>query len=409
MSSSRNLIAATVLASLAVTGCATKSDSADNGSVDGIQLGPGMSESTLTLGVITDLSGPFAVQGMPALDGLKLVTDQINEDGGICGRFAVELDVQDSGSDVQKATQAYDSMEEDVLALVQTLGAPVNTALIPRFTQDQIVNVPMAWGRSLLDWEGNAVPGGFYDTDMANGLSYLLQEGLIEDGDTVGHIYFTGEYGENGLAGAEHVADERNLNITGAEVSPTDVDMTALVQRFADEGVDAIALSVGPNQTASAVSVAVAEDLDVPIVMNNPAFAPGLLDSPIGEALRTNGYVANSFSPSFTGTSDDLAAAWSQANPDDEPTSTVVAGAGMGEIIRQVLEKACADGDMTREGLLAAKASLDELTTQGLVVPLDLSGGDTTRSSNILRPADVPGGLEIVASSYTGPVTEGLE
>jgi ABC-type branched-subunit amino acid transport system substrate-binding protein len=409
MSSSRNLIAATVLASLAVSGCATKSDNADNGSVDGIKLGPGMTDSTVTLGVITDLSGPFAVLGMPALDGLKLAIDQINEEGGICGRFAVELDVQDSGSDVQKATQAYDSIEEDVLALVQTLGAPVNTALIPRFAQDQVVNVPLAWGRSLLGWEGNAVPGGFYDTDMANGLSYLLQEGLLEKGDAVGHIYFTGEYGENGLAGAEHVAEANGLTVIGAEVSPTDVDMTAHVKRFAEKGVDAIALSVAPNQTASAVSVAASEGLTLPVVMNNPAFSPGLLDSPVGETLLANGYIANAFSPSFTDTAEDLAAAWKQAHPDKAPTSTVVAGAGTGEIIRHVLDKACTDGDMTREGLLSAKTSLDKLTTQDIVVPLDLSGGATTRSSNIQRPADVPGGMKIVAGSYTGPDTDSLK
>ena len=409
MSSSRTLIAATVLASVAVSGCATKSGNADNGSVDGIKLGPGMSDSTVTLGVVTDLSGPFAVLGMPALDGLKLVRDQINREGGICKRFDVKLDVRDSGSDVQKATQAYDSMEKDVLALVQTLGAPVNTALIPRFTKDQIVNVPLAWGRSLLDWEGNAVPGGLYDTDMANGLSYLLQEGLLEKGDAVGHIYFTGEYGENGLAGAEHVTSANGLTVIGAEVSPTDVDMTAHIKRFSQRGVDAIALSVAPNQTASAVSVAAADGLNVPVIMNNPAFSPGLLDSPVGKSLLANGYIANAFSPAFTGKAEDLAAAWKQAHPDKEPTSTVVAGAGTGEIIRRVLEKACTDGDMTREGLLTAKASLDKLTTRDIVVPLDLSGGATTSSSNIQRPADVPGGMKIVAGSYTGPDTDSLE
>jgi ABC-type branched-subunit amino acid transport system substrate-binding protein len=409
MPSSRTLIATAALVSVVATGCATKSGNTDYGSAGGIQLGPGMTGSTITLGVITDLSGPFAVLGMPALDGLKLVTDQINDEGGICGKFTVELDVQDSGSDVQKATQAYDSIEEDVLALVQTLGAPVNTALIPRFTQDQVVNVPLAWGRSLLDWKGNAIAGGLYDADMANGLGYLLEEGAIAEGDVVGHIYFTGEYGENGLAGAEHVAAARDLTVIGAEVSPTDVDMTAHVKRFAEKGVDVIALSVAPNQTASAISVAAAEGLDVPVVMNYPAFSPGLLDSPVGKALRRNGYVSSAFSPWFTGESASLADGWNKVHPDKEPTSTVVGGAGAGEIIRQVLEKACANDDMTREGLLKAKESLTEVSTKGVLVPLDLSGGPSTTSSNILRPADTPGGMKVEVNSYAGPDASGLK
>lgn len=408
MLNSRNLIATTALMSVVATGCATKSSDTDNGSVDGIQLGPGMTNSKITLGVITDLSGPFAVLGMPALDGLKLVTDQINDEGGICGRFTVELNVQDSGSDVQKATHAYDSIEEDVLALVQTLGAPVNTALIPRFTQDQVVNVPLAWGRSLLDWKGNAIAGGLYDADMANGLSYLLEEGAIDEGDVVGHIYFTGEYGENGLAGAEHVAAARDLTVIGAEVSPTEVDMTAHVKRFAEKGVDVIALSVAPNQTASAISVASAEGLDVPVVMNYPAFSPGLLDGPVGHGLRNNGYVSSAFSPWFTGESEDLADGWNKVHPNKEPTSTVVGGAGTGEIIRQVLEKACANDDMTREGLLEAKETLTAVTTKGVLVPLDLSGGPSTTTSNILRPADAPGGMKIEVNSYAGPHTGDL-
>ena len=62
--------------------------------------------------------------------------------------------------------------------------------------------------------------------------------------------------------------------------------------------------------------------------------------------------------------------------------------------MKQILEKACADGDLTREGVLKAKQSLTDVDTGGLVVPLDFSQSGTSPGTQnyILQPADVPGG-----------------
>ena len=38
---------------------------------------------------------------------------------------------------------------------------------------------------------------------MINALDYLKDKGKIKSGDKIGHVYFEGEYGENGLAGHE--------------------------------------------------------------------------------------------------------------------------------------------------------------------------------------------------------------
>ena len=65
--------------------------------------------------------------------------------------------------------------------------------------------------------------------------------------------------------------------------------------------------------------------------------------------------------------------------------------------MKQVLDKACEDGDLTREGVLKAKQPLTNVDTGGLVVPLDYSvgvGKSPSRQSYILQPADVPGGAK---------------
>jgi hypothetical protein len=105
--------------------------------------------------------------------------------------------------------QLYSAMEPNVLAMQQTIGSPINTALAPEYEADQIVNFPSAWARTLTEIPGTGVPGATYDVELANGYAYMFEQGLLAEGDTVGHIYFEGEYGENGLAGSEAVAEER--------------------------------------------------------------------------------------------------------------------------------------------------------------------------------------------------------
>jgi hypothetical protein len=71
----------------------------------------------------------------------------------------------------------------------------------------------------------------------------------------------------------------------------------------------------------------------------------------------------------------------------------------------QILEKACANGDLTRAGVTAAKASLSNVDTKGLVVPLDYSKGpgqSPSSQSFILQPAPGPGGAKQLQAATEG-------
>lgn len=124
--------------------------------------------------------------------------------------------------------------------------------------------------------------------ELTNGLSYALDEGLIKEGDKIGHIYFEGEYGAGGLEGSKYMAETHNFEIVEAKIKPTDADMSTQITQFKAAGVKAIALTVAPTQTASAVGVAAMQGLDVPIIGSNLVFAPGLLKGPAAAALKKN-------------------------------------------------------------------------------------------------------------------------
>jgi ABC-type branched-subunit amino acid transport system substrate-binding protein len=396
---------------VATAGCSTRApeSSGGGGGGEGGQGGEvltdvGIEGTTITLGVLTDLTGVFAALGQDITNANTLFW----QDNQVCDTYSVELDVQDTTYVPQTGVQLYSGMEPNILAMQQTIGSPINTALAPEYESDQIVNFPSAWARTLTEIPGTGVVGATYDVELANGYSYLFDQGLLKDGDTVGHIYFEGEYGENGLAGSEAVAEERGLTIIPAQIKSADQDMTAQITQFAAAGVDAIALTVAPTQTASAAGVAAAQGLNVPIIGSNPVFAPGLLQGPAAQALKDNLYVASPVS-AFDA-QPELLAKYQEAYPNVQPSLGVLVGYGMSAIMKQVLDAACENGDLTRAGVVNAFNELQDVDTGGLVVPID--GFETGRSpslqSFILRPADVPGGATVVQEAFEGEFAAGL-
>jgi ABC-type branched-subunit amino acid transport system substrate-binding protein len=398
---SRSAVVATAVMVAAVSGCSTKapeSSGSGGGEAGDVATDVGVEGTTIKLGVLTDLTGVFAALGKDLTNSNQLYW----EDNKVCDTYDVELDIQDTGYVPQTGVQLYSGMKDSVLAMQQTIGSPINTALAPEYEADTIVNFPSAWSKTLTEIPGTGVVGATYDVEIANGYDYLFQEGLLKEGDTVGHIYFEGEYGANGLAGTKAVAEEKGLNVIEAQIKSTDQDMSAQVTQFKAAGVNAIALTVAPGQTASVAAVAEAQGLDVPILGNNPVFAPGLLAGPTANWLKTHLYVASPVS-SFDDHAD-LLKAYQEAYPDITPSLGVLVGTGMAVLMNQVLDAACDNGDLTRQGVLDAFNDLSDIDTGGLVVPIRgfENGKSPSLESFVLQPADAPGGAKVLADAFEG-------
>jgi ABC-type branched-subunit amino acid transport system substrate-binding protein len=404
---------ATVLAAaalvVAASGCSTKAPEGSGGgggagAAGDVVTDVGVEGTTIRLGVLTDLTGVFAALGQDITNANQLYW----KNNQVCDTYDVELDIQDTGYVPQTGVQLYSGMKDGILAMQQTIGSPINTALAPEYEADQIVNFPSAWAKTLTEIPGTGVVGATYDVEIANGYAYLFEQGLLQEGGTVGHIYFEGEYGENGLAGTRAVAEERNLEVVEAQIKATDQDMTAQITQFAAAGVDAIVLTVAPTQTASAAGVAQAQGLNVPILGSNPVFAPGLLEGPAAQALKDNLYVASPVS-SFDA-QPELLEQYQAEYPNVTPSLGVLVGFGMSEIMNQVLDAACENGDLTRQGVVDAFNGLQEVDTGGLVVPIrgfEL-GASPSLESFILRPADVPGGATVAQDAFEGEFSAGI-
>src|SRR5579863_9281080 len=132
-------LTAALAASLLAAGCssvATSSSSADSNSTSGgtsvaAATAPGVTSSTISLGYLTDLSGPGSGAGTELWEGSKLYVDQVNSSGGVCGR-QVKLSVQDDDYDPQTALSLYQQSSTQVFDYMAVLGTPILSALETR-------------------------------------------------------------------------------------------------------------------------------------------------------------------------------------------------------------------------------------------------------------------------------------
>lgn len=406
-----------VTAVLVVAGaaaCTTKDDdptatgTPEAGGAATLETGPGVTDDTITLGVLTDQSGPFAGASTGIAQGRQLFWDARNADGGVCDR-TVEFTVSDHAYNAQNATTLYADMQPDVLAFDELLGSPMIDALRPSIDQDKVLTMAVSFSSSVLDSPYMVVTGATYDIEMINALHWLLDEGRIAEGDTVGHIYLEGDYGENALSGAEYAAEQLGLNIATQKVQPTDADLTAAVTALDDAGAGMVLLTVTPPQAASAVAVAQANGLDMRFIGSNPSFSPALLASPAAEALQSSYEMVSSVAPYISDDEGPTAVrdAFSATFAGDTPTHFVLYGYAQGELMADILATACENGALTRDGLQEAFQSLDDVDTAGLVAPMDFSdpGQPPAREVLILKPdATVDGGLSVVEGLFASPL-----
>ncbi|WP_181779509.1 ABC transporter substrate-binding protein [Pseudonocardia pini] len=393
---------------LLLAACGSTADTGSSGTsgAGGVKTDKGVTDSTITLGVMTDRTGVFKNLGDALTGGNELWVKDINAAGGICGR-QLALEIVDHGYKADTAKTLYPQLEPKILGITQLVGSPVLAALKQNLVDDNVLTAPASWSSEVLNNPNVMMIGTTYDVEIIDGLSYFQQQGFIADGDTIGHIYIDGEYGGNGLRGSKYYAEKHNLTVQEAKITSTDNDLANIVTGLKGAGVKAIVLTTTPGQTASAMANNAALGLNVPVLGNNPTFDPALLSSPAAASLDRL-YVAASSAPfsSKTPKAAEVAAEYKATYPGRPANAGVQAGYVESLVWQSVLQKACENGDLTRAGVQSALKSLTSVSTDDLVAPLDYSspGAPPTRGVYIAKVDQAAeGGLTEVAPLFTAP------
>lgn len=411
-----------VLAILVLVAVACGRDDDDGGGADGGGDGGELSEvagfdgETIRVGAITPQSGPAAVIGNPLTAGNQLFFQALNEEeGGIAGQYPVELEIADSRYEPPTAVQVYNGMKDDVVMLVQLLGTPITTAILPQLEADSLVASPASldaeWVR-----EPNLLPlGGPYQIQAINAMQYYLTDGGGE-GSTICTLTKDDPYGEAGLEGVEFAGEELDFEITeSATFSQGAQDFTAQINQLSGANCEMVWLTALPTEASPILQAGARLGFNPQWIGQSPTwvsvFAQTFADANfllVGEGPEWGDESVSGMARML----EDV----EQYMPDQEPDIYFAFGYAQAWATAQLLEQAVEDGDLSRDGMLAALESLDTLEFGGLFGDYSYGAGGGVENRNPPRVSTIfeidpaaPGGLSAIDTNFTSDAAEAYE
>ena len=252
------LTGAIALVSVAVTlaGCGRDDDS--SGGARGGSTG--ITDSTVTLGITTPLSGATAGPGTCTVAGIKAYFGGVNAAGGV--KFGdgktrkVEIKALDDAYDPQKAKSNYDQLKGSVFAMTAGLGTPTNRAFREAAISDEVPQVLIMTGDPIFsDTSQSPQQLGFVPTYINEGEAFgklLVASGqahkvaILSQNDDYGEGYVEGF--KKAIAGASNIQVAKELTYEA-----TDTSVDAQITQLAGTGADVMfnAMSITPLAIAS--------------------------------------------------------------------------------------------------------------------------------------------------------------
>jgi ABC-type branched-subunit amino acid transport system substrate-binding protein len=246
----RALTALSVVAMLSmfVAACGT------GGSSGGITGGPGvdLNSKTISLGVLTPLSGPVAAPiGIPLTKGMETYFKSVNAKGGIDG-FKINLVEKDTQYLAANEVEQYNAIKGSVAMFAQSLGTPTTQAIAPLTHQDKIL-VTVAGLDSYLAREPYLILAGTpYRLQVENAFDYVVNQLHIQNPKTA-IIYQDDGYGQDGLTGykesisAYHLDDVAQTNFEASDPASAFV---APVSKLKASGAKFVFITATPTDTS---------------------------------------------------------------------------------------------------------------------------------------------------------------
>ena len=415
--------AAATTTTTAATTDTTEPDDSEEPMEIATDFGVDLDAGVIRVGMLSDLTGPFGPLVAPIVAGYQAYVDDLNANGGIEG-LQIELIVRDTVYVVDSHIQFYNEIKDDVVALGHSTGSPHTVALNADLIADGMLAVPLTWysGWSDSRYNSNLLSHGTpYCVEAHNTIGYLVEEHL-DGATTIAIASFPGDYGQDSAQGAKLAAAAAGLEIVydgeGAIIPSDESTLTSVANGIADSGADIawVAASSGPFSAifGQALAAGYQGTWSGPSPSWSPAYvAPG---SPIRDAIAAS-FIGGTYT-----------ANWS--NPASEPFHQLILDAGLpisdyyfegiveAKILEAALRQAYANGDMTRQGVLDAAKSLDNVSFDGLAPDESYTGADNDRIQRkgyIQAPdpdglaAGTSGGTTTLASDYTSALAANFE
>ncbi len=367
---------------------------------------PGFDGTTITVGSIQPLTGGVAVLGLPIEAGLQTWFDHVNALGGIAGKYKIKVALEDAQNTESLTVQKYGEIKDQVVMMASISGTSPVKAILPVLRKDQMIASPTSF-EDLWIHEKNLLPiGSTYALMAINAVDYY-QRKVNPAGKVCGLVRDDG-YGEAGWRGALHA-----IQYSGKQPGPVlyfaapDQDFTGQINQLKAGECDAVFVTTVPGQLVRIVGAATRVGFAPQWIGQWASWHGALLTSPVLDYLEKHFILAgeglewgNRAAPGMVSMLTDL----ERYAPKQQADVWYTAGYVQGKAVTALLEKAVANKDLSRAGLLRAMAEIPSVDNQGLIGNYKygpVAARDAPRSGSVFKiNRTKPFGLEVVETNH---------
>lgn len=263
---------AAALCAGALAGCGANSNSA-NAATSG-------AEDTVTLAVVSPVTGDSAEYGIHFNVGAQMAADKINEAGGINGKQVV-LKSFDSKNDAKEAAEVARLICQDktILATIGDFSSTCCMATAPIYEENKTVQISPSAG--LIDFP-RVGPYNFSTTGVQENDGGFLMNRVINEkmgAKSVAIVYTNNDYGLNMLSYMTQEAEADGVVITDTEaIASGEKDFTAIVSKMRQTEPEAVAIMGSYNEVANCVKQIRQVGWDVPVAISGSALTDQLVE-----------------------------------------------------------------------------------------------------------------------------------
>ena len=181
---------------------------------------PGVTEDSIKVGVIADLSGPLAFYGKEQLEGMQLYINHVNNQGGVHGRKIVLLH-EDDGYKPPRTIAAFRKLldRDRVFCFVGNLGSATTMATFPLVKRAKVPLVcPLTFNSGMhTPFKKHVFPiGPSYDVQSWIMVKHIL-ESSKEASPRIAVVYQDDEMGLDGLRGLRDAVEAYGIELVAEE------------------------------------------------------------------------------------------------------------------------------------------------------------------------------------------------
>ncbi|MFF1252816.1 ABC transporter substrate-binding protein [Pseudarthrobacter sp. NPDC058329] len=352
----------------ALPACAVQSSSPSGTATPGtLKAVPGFDPAakTISLGVITALSGPISATASEQIVGQEAYWSAVNAAGGIEG-YTVKLVPADNQYNPQLAVQAYQGIKDKSVMLSGILGDASTDALLPILNQSESLAIPSGQSAKFVKEPGLAANFTSYQTNVFNAISHLIEKGEASK-DTRFCAMVQDEQSGKARVEALNYAGEKFGFKPGATAhfAPLDASFTAQVQSLKNDGCEVVVFGGAANLTPNLVAAATQLDFKATWIAEFYAIADSFRTSPIADYLSKN-FLLTGPGANLDDTSVEGIKNLTSQLKGKPATMQMVYGYIQGITAHAILKKAIELGDLSGDGLRNAVNQLDSVSYQGL-------------------------------------------